>query len=106
MRTNEVKEARLTTNTGKIGGIGEDRGGIPIVAALTALMLAVSLFAVGYLFFAAPKPQQHSPQGSVNNRVTLSDGQRGLTPNPQAETRTLDENPMSTNGSVPTTPIK
>ncbi|MDZ4834821.1 MAG: hypothetical protein SGJ27_13670 [Candidatus Melainabacteria bacterium] len=51
MQAQEVREPVQTTN---IGGIGEDRGGIPVIAGMSFLMVAIVLFALGYLFFTAP----------------------------------------------------
>lgn len=100
MQTKEVRDQRVD-HASNIGGIGEDRGGIPVVAGLTFLMVAVVLFAIGYLFFTAPGPHHRYTSGEpvVNSRITLSDGQRGLTPQKVPPMRTLDENPISQTGT-------
>ncbi len=60
---------RTVRETTDIGGIGEDRGGIPVLIGLTVVMVAIIFFALGYLVLNAPGAGYDSDSPGRNETV-------------------------------------
>jgi len=91
MRTKQSTN-NIVQDMRQVGGIGEDRGGIPVIAGLTFLMLAVVLFAIGFLLFNAPSAGT-TKQIDANRPLDYIQGSRPGSPAlPSERGPTIDQN--------------